>query len=55
MTIAELTAIKDEIEKRFTELQDESKRLQGEHRLLIKLIGDLEVKEKEQTDATNNT
>lgn len=49
-----LEQIRQEVEQRWNELQDECKHLQGEHRLLLKLITRVEEKKdaKNQTEST---
>lgn len=53
MTKDELLALKAQAEKRWEELQDELRRLQGEHRILTKIIENMETLEKEQLNAKN--
>lgn len=55
MNIETLIALRDTAEKQWNELQDELKRLQGEHRVLSKLINEWVEpdKVKEKKNATN--
>lgn len=48
-----LEQLKLEVEHKWNECQIESRRLEGEHRLLIKLLGDKEQKPEEENNATN--
>ena len=51
-----LEQLKSEAEQKWNDLQEELKRLQGEHRILTKLIEEwVEPKTKEESNATNTT
>lgn len=57
MNIEALKALREAAEKQWNELQDELKRLQGEHRILTKLIDEWvePSKVKESKNASNTT